>query len=159
MEIKKNEFKNINLLNINGEEDGNIINNKSNQNKKEKSIDKNKNYNSNINKNNNDSRDSSYQKHYEKKLKIIDKYLNNKEMNSLNKLQIFVNNKYNNFPSIFTIENNNENIPILNIDLLSKEFIDYKNSFNMNNNEKNKLKILEEENTFLRKELEFVKQK
>lgn len=80
-------------------------------------------------------------------------------MNSLNKLQIFVNNKYNNFPSIFTIENNNENIPILNIDLLSKEFIDYKNSFNMNNNEKNKLKILEEENTFLRKELEFVKQK
>lgn len=36
MEIKKNEFKNINLLNINGEEDGNIINNKSNQNKKEK---------------------------------------------------------------------------------------------------------------------------
>lgn len=80
-------------------------------------------------------------------------------MNSLNKLQIFVNNKYNNFSSIFTIENNNENIPILNIDLLSKEFIDYKNSFNMNNNEKNKLKILEEENTFLRKELEFVKQK
>ena len=156
---KKNEFKNINLLNINGEEDGNIINNKSNQNKKEKSIDKNKNYNSNINKNNIDSKDSSYQKHYEKKLKIIDKYLNNKEMNSLNKLQIFVNNKYNNFPSIFTIENNNENIPILNIDLLSKEFIDYKNSFNMNNNEKNKLKILEEENTFLRKELEFVKQK
>ena len=161
--IKKyNEMKNMNLLNVNGEkkENKNTINI---QNKIGEKI---------VNHNNNkkviNSKDIFYEKHFEKKLKIYDKYLNNNiKYNSPNNLKIHVNcpkssyynNKYNNYTNIFTIDNNNENIPILTIDLLSKEFIDYKNNFVMNNKEKNNLKILEEENAFLKNELDLVKEK
>ena len=166
--IKKyNEMKNMNLLNVNREKkeisnnlniNKNILNN---QNKiGENTV--------NVNNNKKISKEKSYEKHIEKKIKIFDKYLNNtQKYNCPNNLKIqvtfpknnYYNNKYNNYNNMFTLDNNNENIPILTIDLLSKEFIDYKNSFVMNNKEKNNLKILEEENAFLKNELDLVKEK
>ena len=160
---KHNEIKNSNLVNTNGKKEENNNINKNIQNKNEKIA------NSNTVKKlfNFNSKDIYFDKYYEKKLKIFDKYLNNKRYNSNNNLQIHVSfpknsnfNKCNNFSNIFRIENNNdENTPILTIDLLSKEFIDYKNCFIINNKEKSKLKILEEENAFLKKELDLVKEK
>jgi len=145
---------NINNSNVKKEENNNLNTNKQNK---------------NINKNNNNKKiynfnDLSFEKHFEKKLKIFDKYINKKNNSTSNNIQIHVNFpknvKFNNFSNIFNIENNNnENIPILSIDLLSKEFLDYKNSFIINNNEKNKFKILEKENAFLRNELDLVKEK
>lgn len=170
---KYNEIKNINLLNGSNEKEKNDNINKNNQNKNEKEKEKKEEKeNNNIDNNNNNkifnSKEKSFEKHFEKKLKIIDKYLNSKNYNSANNLKIHVtfpknsninNNKYNNFSNFFTLENNNDNMPILTIDLLSKDFMDYKNSFIINNKEKNKLKILEEENAFLKKELDLVREK
>ena len=168
---KYNEIKNRNLLNINNENEKNENLNKNIQNQKEKDKDKDKDKEKNNIINNNKKafniKEYSLDSHYEKKLKIIDKYINSRNYNSTNNLKIHVtlpknsnyNNKYNNFSNIFTLENNNENMPILTIDLLSKDFIDYKNSFIINNKEKHKLKILEEENAFLKKELDLVREK
>ena len=156
---KHNELKNTNLINMNGKKDENSIN-KNNQEKNEKII-------STGDKKLFNSKDIFFEKNFEKKLKIFDKYINNKKYNSSNNIQIHVTfpknsnfNKYNNFSNIFNIDNiNNENIPLLTIDLLSKEFIDYKNNFILNNQEKNKFKILEEENAFLKNELDLIKEK
>ena len=151
---KYNDIKNINLLNTNNEKEKNENINKSTQNKndkekeKEKDKDKDKDKDKNITINNNkkifNSKDISLDKHFEKKLKILDNYINGRNYNSANNLKIHVtfpknSNKFNNFSNIFTLENNNENMPILTIDLLSKDFIDYKNGFIIHNKEKNKL--------------------
>ena len=153
---KHSDIKNTNINNSNGKKEEN---NNLNTNKQNKNINKNNNIKKIYNFN-----DLSFEKHFEKKLKILDKYINKKNNSTSNNIQIHVNFpknvKFNNFSNIFTIENNNnENIPILTIDLLSKEFLDYKNSFIINNNEKNKFKILEKENAFLRNELDLVKEK
>ena len=161
---KQNEIKNVNLLNVSGEEE-NINNiNKTEQNKNEKINDINNNNNSN-------NKKLFYSKNIISQKKSFDKNINNKLYNTSTNLQIpFTfqnnsninnnnNNKFNNFPNFFSIENNNQNIPILTINLLSKEFNDYKNSFMKNNHERNKLKILEEENAFLKQQLDFIKQK
>ena len=156
---RHNEIKNINLITLNGKKDENSIN-KNNQEKNEK-----------IKLSNNsklfNSKDILFEKNIDKRLRIFDKYVSNKKYNSANNIEIHVKfpknsnfNKYNNFSNIFNIDNiNNENTPLLTIDLLSKEFVDYKNSFIINNNEKNKLKILEEENAFLKNELDLIKEK
>ena len=154
---KHNEIKNINLINMNGKKDDYNIN-RNNQDKNEK-----------LETNNNklfNSKDTLFEKNFSRKLSIFDKYTNNKKYNSANNIQIHVTfpknsnfNKYHTFSNIFNLSNSNENVPILTIDLLSKEFIDYKNGFIINNNEKNKLKILEEENAFLKNELDLIKEK
>ena len=156
---RHNEIKNINLVNMNEKKDENNIN-KNNQEKNEKIIMSN---NSKLF----NSKDIIFEKNFNKKLRIFDKYVSNKKYNSANNIEIHVKfpknsnfNKYNNFSNIFNIDNiNNENTPLLTIDLLSKEFVDYKNSFIINNKEKNKLKILEEENAFLKNELDLIKEK
>ena len=164
--VKKhnNDIKNININNVGGKkEENNNLNSNANKNNQNKNMNKNINVKKIYNFN-----DLSFEKNFEKKLKIFDKYINKKNnSNSNNNIQIHVNfpknanfNTFNNFSNIFTLENiNNENIPILTIDLLSKEFLDYKNSFIINNKEKNKFKILEEENAFLKNELDLVKEK
>ena len=162
---KYNDIKNINLFNTNNEKEKNENINKFSQNKNDKEKEKEKIISINNNKKIFNSKDISLDKHFEKKLKIFDKYLNGRNYNSANNLKIHVtfpknsnyNNKLNNFSNIFTLEN--EKMPILTIDLLSKDFIDYKNSFIINNKEKNKLKILEEENAFLKKELDLIRDK
>ena len=168
---KQNEIKNVNLLNvsISGEEENKINNDKLDQIKNDKIIKNNNNNNTN---NNNNKLFNS--KNIISKKKTFDKNINNGVYNLSTSLQIpftyqnnqnylnynINNNKYNNFPNLFSIENNNQNMPILTINLLSKEFNEYKKSFIKNNyHERNKIKKLEEENTFLKQQLEFITQK
>ena len=93
---KHNELKNTNLINMNGKKDENSIN-KNNQEKNEKII-------STGDKKLFNSKDIFFEKNFEKKLKIFNKYINNKKYNSSNNIQIHVTfpknsnfNKYNNF--------------------------------------------------------------
>ena len=179
---KQNEIKNVNLLNVNiSEEDNKINNDLLEKNISENLIKNHNNINNNINIINNSNNNKKISNNYKKK--SFDKTLSTKIYNSSNNLQIpltsqnnssFTNNSYNSnkynnyqtFPKIFTIENSNNtnantNIPILKIDILSKDFNDYKNNYIKNNFHqfKNKLKKLEEENGLLKQQLDIIKQK
>ena len=160
---KQNEISNVNLININisGEEKNKINNDKLDQNRNDKIINS-SNSNNNINKKiYNSKKVISKEKTFDKNiiskiynlsasLQIPFLYQNNQNISNYNN-----NNKYNNFPNFISIENNSQNIPILKINLLPKEFNDYKNNYN----EIKKLKKLEEENAFLKQQLDFVNQK
>ena len=178
---KQNEIKNVNLLNVNISEEDNKINNDFLEQNISENLIKNNNINNNINIINNSNNNKKISNNYKKK--SFDKTLSTKIYNSSNNLQIpltcqnnssFTNNSYNSnkynnyqtFPKIFTIENSNNtnantNIPILKIDILSKDFNDYKNNYIKNNFHqfKNKLKKLEEENVLLKQQLDIIKQK
>jgi non-canonical poly(A) RNA polymerase PAPD5/7 len=160
---KQNEISNVNLININisGEEKNKINNDKLDQNRNDKIINS-SNSNNNINKKiYNSKKVISKEKTFDQNiiskiynlsasLQIPFLYQNNQNISNYNN-----NNKYNNFPNFISIENNSQNIPILKINLLPKEFNDYKNNYN----EIKKLKKLEEENAFLKQQLDFVNQK
>ena len=141
--IKKqiqNEIKNINLLN-----EFNMVN-KINSNKKERS-------DNNINnKKFIEIKEKLKDKRQNNKMKIFDKYLRNK-INSTANLEIHID-------KLFNSEQNKENIPVLTIDLFSKEFNEYKDYFNeKKKEEKDKIKILEEENFYMKKNIEEITEK
>ena len=135
---KQNEIKNLNLLN----EFNKINQNKIEKNNNKKIID-------NI-------KEKLFEKRQYNKKRIFDQFLAN-NLNTTANLEIsysFLNdqldsNKY------MDSEQIKENIPILKIDLLSNEFNEYKDYFNKKKNEEaEKIRILEEENLLLKKNIE-----
>ena len=86
------------------------------------------------------------------KIKIFDKFLRNNK-NSIANLDIHIN-KY------LNTEQNKENIPVLTIDLLSKEFNEYKDFFNeKKKEERDKIRLMEEENLYMKKNLDMITEK
>ena len=86
------------------------------------------------------------------KIKIFDKFLRNNK-NSIANLDIHIN-KY------LNTEQNKENIPVLTIDLLSKEFNEYKDFFNeKKKEERDKIRLMEEENLYMKKNLDMISEK
>ena len=86
------------------------------------------------------------------KIKIFDKFLRNNK-NSIANLDIHIN-KY------LNTEQNKENIPLLTIDLLSKEFNEYKDFFNeKKKEERDKIRLMEEENLYMKKNLDMITEK
>ena len=135
---KQNEIKNLNLLN----EFNKINQNKIEKNNNKKIID-------NI-------KEKLFEKRQYNKKRIFDQFLAN-NLNTTANLEIsysFLNdqldsNKY------MDSEQIKENIPILKIDLLSNEFNEYKDYFNKKKSEEaEKIRILEEENLLLKKNIE-----
>ena len=95
---------------------------------------------------------SMLKKYNEKKKHIINKYIKQMTANSTN-IKLYVNlskesqnlpnNKIDNIDRIIdyiVLENDENRRPIVNIDLLSKKFLNYKKSFNNSNNINNNLK-------------------
>ncbi len=136
---KQNEIKSMNLLNEF---------NRVNQNKNEKS---------NIKKNI-EIKEKSFEKRQINKMKIFDKYLRS-NINSTANLEINFSFPKEHFNSekFLNSDQNKENIPILTIDLFSKQFNEYKEYFNKKKNEENeRKKIIEEENLILKKNMEII---
>ena len=136
---KQNEIKNLNLLN---EFNKNINQNKIEKNNNKKIID-------NI-------KEKIYEKRRNNKKRILDKFLSHNLKSTAN-LEItysFLNDALDSNQYLDS-EQIKENIPILKIDLLSNEFNEYKDYFNKKQNEeKEKIRILEEENLLLKKNIE-----
>ena len=139
---KSNEIKNINLLNEF---------NKTNPNKIEK----------NNNKKTIDIKEKLLDKRQSNKIKIFEKFLKN-NMNTTANLEIdysFANDSINS-NNYINLQQNKENIPILKIDLFSNEFNEYKDYFNKRKNEeKEKKRVLEEENLYMKKNIEIMTEK
>ena len=86
------------------------------------------------------------------KIKIFDKFLRNNK-NSIANLDIHINKYLNS-------EQNKENIPVLTIDLFSKEFNEYKDYFNeKKKEERDKIRLMEEENLYMKKNLDMISEK
>ena len=86
------------------------------------------------------------------KIKIFDKFLRNNK-NSIANLDIHINKYLNS-------EQNKENIPVLTIDLFSKEFNEYKDFFNeKKKEERDKIRLMEEENLYMKKNLDMISEK
>ena len=136
---KQNEIKNLNLLN---EFNKNINQNKIEKNNNKKIID-------NI-------KEKIYEKRRNNKKRILDKFLSHNLKSTAN-LEItysFLNDALDSNQYLDS-ELIKENIPILKIDLFSNEFNEYKDYFNKKQNEeKEKIRILEEENLLLKKNIE-----
>ena len=136
---KQNEIKNLNLLN---EFNKNINQNKIEKNNNKKIID-------NI-------KEKIYEKRRNNKKRILDKFLSHNLKSTAN-LEItysFLNDALDSNQYLDS-EQIKENIPILKIDLFSNEFNEYKDYFNKKQNEeKEKIRILEEENLLLKKNVE-----
>jgi len=136
---KQNEIKNLNLLN---EFNKNINQNKIEKNNNKKIID-------NI-------KGKIYEKRRNNKKRILDKFLSHNLKSTAN-LEItysFLNDALDSNQYLDS-ELIKENIPILKIDLFSNEFNEYKDYFNKKQNEeKEKIRILEEENLLLKKNIE-----
>ena len=136
---KQNEIKNLNLLN---EFNKNINQNKIEKNNDKKIID-------NI-------KEKIYEKRRNNKKRILDKFLSHNLKSTAN-LEItysFLNDALDSNQYLDS-EQIKENIPILKIDLFSNEFNEYKDYFNKKQNEeKEKIRILEEENLLLKKNIE-----
>ena len=136
---KQNEIKNLNLLN---EFNKNINQNKIEKNNNKKIID-------NI-------KEKIYEKRRNNKKRILDKFLSHNLKSTAN-LEItysFLNDALDS-NQYLDPEQIKENIPILKIDLFSNEFNEYKDYFNKKQNEeKEKIRILEEENLLLKKNIE-----
>ena len=136
---KQNEIKNLNLLN---EFNKNINQNKIEKNNNKKIID-------NI-------KEKIYEKRRNNKKRILDKFLSHNLKSTAN-LEItysFLNDALDSNQYLDS-EQIKENIPILKIDLFSNEFNEYKDYFNKKQNEeKEKIRILEEENLLLKKNKE-----
>ena len=136
---KQNEIKNLNLLN---EFNKNINQNKIEKNSNKKIID-------NI-------KEKIYEKRRNNKKRILDKFLSHNLKSTAN-LEItysFLNDALDSNQYLDS-EQIKENIPILKIDLFSNEFNEYKDYFNKKQNEeKEKIRILEEENLLLKKNIE-----
>ena len=136
---KQNEIKNLNLLN---EFNKNINQNKIEKNNNKKIID-------NI-------KEKIYEKRRNNKKRILDKFLSHNLKSTAN-LEItysFLNDALDSNQYLDS-EQIKENIPILKIDLFSNEFNEYKDYFDKKQNEeKEKIRILEEENLLLKKNIE-----
>jgi non-canonical poly(A) RNA polymerase PAPD5/7 len=136
---KQNEIKNLNLLN---EFNKNINQNKIEKNNNKKIID-------NI-------KEKIYEKRRNNKKRILDKFLSHNLKSTAN-LEItysFLNDALDSNQYLDS-EQIKENIPILKIDLFSNEFNEYKDYYNKKQNEeKEKIRILEEENLLLKKNIE-----
>ena len=136
---KQNEIKNLNLLN---EFNKNINQNKIEKNNNKKIID-------NI-------KEKIYEKRQNNKKRLFDKFLSHNLKSTAN-LEItysFLNNALDS-NQFLNSEQIKENIPILKIDLFSNEFNEYKDYFNKKQNEeKEKIRVLEEENLLLKKNIE-----
>ncbi len=136
---KQNEIKNLNLLN---EFNKNMNQNKIEKNNNKKIID-------NI-------KEKIYEKRRNNKKRILDKFLSHNLKSTAN-LEItysFLNDALDSNQYLDS-EQIKENIPILKIDLFSNEFNEYKDYFNKKQNEeKEKIRILEEENLLLKKNIE-----
>ena len=136
---KQNEIKNLNLLN---EYNKNINQNKIEKNNNKKIID-------NI-------KEKIYEKRRNNKKRILDKFLSHNLKSTAN-LEItysFLNDALDSNQYLDS-EQIKGNIPILKIDLFSNEFNEYKDYFNKKQNEeKEKIRILEEENLLLKKNIE-----
>ena len=136
---KQNEIKNLNLLN---EFNKNINQNKIEKNNNKKIID-------NI-------KEKIYEKRRNNKKRILDKFLSHNLKSTAN-LEItysFLNDALDSNQYLDS-EQIKGNIPILKIDLFSNEFNEYKDYFNKKQNEeKEKIRILEEENLLLKKNIE-----
>ena len=136
---KQNEIKYLNLLN---EFNKNINQNKIEKNNNKKIID-------NI-------KEKIYEKRRNNKKRILDKFLSHNLKSTAN-LEItysFLNDALDSNQYLDS-EQIKENIPILKIDLFSNEFNEYKDYFNKKQNEeKEKIRILEEENLLLKKNIE-----
>ena len=136
---KQNEIKNLNLLN---EFNKNINQNKIEKNNNKKIID-------NI-------KEKIYEKRRNNKKRILDKFLSHNLKSTAN-LEItysYLNDALDSNQYLDS-EQIKENIPILKIDLFSNEFNEYKDYFNKKQNEeKEKIRILEEENLLLKKNIE-----
>ena len=138
---KQNDIKNnSNLILVNGD---NTYQNKEKKNESDKKI-------INIKK--------EFEKKNGNKIKILDRYIKSK-VNSVANLEIqftYLNNLNNNLD----INNNNNDYPILTIDLLSKEFNEFKESYSYKKEEEKEIKrILEEENKYMKKEIARVYEK
>jgi hypothetical protein len=136
---KQNEIKNLNLLN---EFNKNINQNKIEKNNNKKIID-------NI-------KEKIYEKRRNNKKRILDKFLSHNLKSTAN-LEItysFLNDALDSNQYLDS-EQIKENIPILKIDLFSNEFNEYKDYFNKKKSEEaEKIRILEEENLLLKKNIE-----
>ena len=137
---KQNDIKNnSNLILVNGD---NTYQNKEKKNESDKKI-------INIKK--------EFEKKNGNKIKILDRYIKSK-VNSVANLEIqftYLNNLNNNLDI-----NNNNDYPILTIDLLSKEFNEFKESYSYKKEEEKEIKrILEEENKYMKKEIARVYEK
>ena len=138
---KQNDIKNnSNLILVNGD---NTYQNKEKKNESDKKI-------INIKK--------EFENKNGNKIKILDRYIKSK-VNSVANLEIqftYLNNLNNNLD----INNNNNDYPILTIDLLSKEFNEFKESYSYKKEEEKEIKrILEEENKYMKKEIARVYEK
>ena len=145
---KQNEIKNTNYLN-----DVNKIN----QNKNEKNNNSSNKKIANIM----DLRDKLNNKRQINRIKIINNYFNNYTNKGANlEIKLSLSDNKINSNEYFNSENNKENMPVLKIDLLSKEFNEYKEYLNSKKKEENeKRRILEEENEYIKKKLETISEK
>ena len=145
---KQNEIKNTNYLN-----DVNKIN----QNKNEKNNNSSNKKIANIM----DLRDKLNNKRQINRIKIINNYFNNYTNKGANlEIKLSLSDNKINSNEYFNSENNKENMPVLKIDLLSKEFNEYKEYLNSKKIEENeKRRILEEENEYIKKKLETISEK
>ena len=160
--LTKKQSNNLNLLNVNknNEEENKKINKNTTKSDSGVII---VNNNNNFNKNKKiHKKEIINQKHHDNKIKILNEYLclKYRKSNSSSNLQIHVSfpNKSlkNNFNDIFYLSN--ENTPILTVDLFSEKFKDYKNLLNRNIEIKNnQIKLFEEENKSLKKEIDILK--
>ena len=136
---KQNEIKNINLLNEF---------NKANQNKNERNM-------NSSNKKVLNVKEKLMDKRQKNKIKIFNKYFKDNTNSAVNLEIHIITDKKENSNIFLNTEQNKENIPKLKIDLLSKEFKDYKRYFNEKKKEENKRKkILEDENEYMKKKIE-----
>ena len=147
---KQEEIKNLNFMN------DNINSNKPYQIKNEKT-----NYSNKKKKN---GKEKLEDERYNNKIKLFNKYFND-NINSPANLDIHLtlSDIKENSNIFFNSEINKENIPVLKIDLLSKEFNEYNEYYNIKKKEekereKERKRIIEEENIFIKKKLESMKE-
>ena len=144
---KQEEVKNINFFNENINTNINninkpyqIMNEKINISNKKKKI----------------TKEKLKDERHNNKIKLFNKYFHD-NINSPANLDIHLSlsDIKENSNIFFNSEINKENIPTLTIDLLSKEFNEYNEYYNIKKNEeKERKKIIEEENIFIKKKLE-----
>ena len=147
---KQEEIKNLNFMN------DNINSNKPYQIKNEK--------NNYSNKKKKNGKEKLKDERYNNKIKLFNKYFSD-NINSPANLDIHLtlSDIKENSNIFFNSEINKENIPVLKIDLLSKEFNEYNEYYNIKKKEerereKERKRIIEEENIFIKQKLESMKE-
>ena len=96
-------------------------------------------------------------KYNDKKIKIFEQYMNGKKHNLSNSLKINIPfnsapSKNKNFQNFISLDINNDNRPTLTLDVCSPDFLNYKNDLVKKKN------LTEQENLFLKQEINSLKQ-